>query len=579
VSLIANIHGLSTSTQFETKEYSKMKAALFLLLSSILRLAIASINLPVNDINIVVVTDVHSWIAGRKRHEPQWDADYGHVLSFYEQLQSQWGDQNLLFIMNGDFTDGTGLSASPPTQLTKILQKMPWDALNIGNHELYRNSTIQHITDGGFADYWGDKYITSNVKRSLTAEDHDQQHQTLGGSQYLIWNGPSANVLLFGFLYDMTGNDGLVIVEPVEHVITQDWFKDVLSGSSGSYDAIVCMVHMDFQDALITVLLKKIRSVVGDEVPIQFISGHTHIRAYNEVDERSTSFEAGHYLDTVGFVSFDKQGSNFQHVFIEANVKELQSVVGIDGDMMTENGQEVQNMILAAQEEMGLLQKLGCSPDHYFVDYAMSHPKSLWKLYMDEVINGYYFDGSPTFVFCQGYGGFRYDLFAGKINLNDLLAVNPYNDTIWRVTNELSGRDLLKVFGGPQYMCSTTDIDPDKIYEFYTVDFDLPYFVERVQYVTATQISPVAETMATTKLWVEFVSNVWQKEEYCQTSASSATYPFLLIAVAFVVAAVLLLVVGVVAARRRAAVQVYDRATETSVATSASEGLDENELI
>ena len=104
------------------------------------------------DVNLIVVTDVHSWIAGHK-HNTSLTADYGDVISFYEHLQARARDEekDLFFLMNGDFMDGTGFSKNPPVDLTSILQEMPWDALNIGNHELYQNSTIDHmIKEGGF---------------------------------------------------------------------------------------------------------------------------------------------------------------------------------------------------------------------------------------------------------------------------------------------------------------------------------------------------------------------------------------------------------------------------------------------
>jgi hypothetical protein len=49
----------------------------------------AALDLPLGAINVVVLTDVHSWIAGHGSHEPVDNADYGDVLSFYERLQQQ----------------------------------------------------------------------------------------------------------------------------------------------------------------------------------------------------------------------------------------------------------------------------------------------------------------------------------------------------------------------------------------------------------------------------------------------------------------------------------------------------------
>jgi len=138
--------------------------------------------IPWNDINIVVVTDVHSWIGRRKRRRGKYvpstgtsnhtainpdvgsdgvalTADYGDVLSFYRHLQElvrrhnqhpKHRQRDLWFVMNGDFVDGTGLSTIPPNHLTPLLQHMPWDAVNVGNHELYYNGTRQQNSSSLF---------------------------------------------------------------------------------------------------------------------------------------------------------------------------------------------------------------------------------------------------------------------------------------------------------------------------------------------------------------------------------------------------------------------------------------------
>lgn len=534
--------------------------------------------LPVNDINILVVTDVHAWVASRKRHEPQWDADYGHVLSFYERLHNEWKDQNLFFVMNGDFMDGTGLSTYPPSHLTPILKEMPWDALNIGNHELYTNATIEHITEGGFAEYWGTKYVTSNVLRA----DDGKALGPLGGARHLVLHGPTAKVLLFGFLYDMTDSSPLVIVEPVEQVVEQKWFTAALSGD---YHAIVCLVHMDVKDPLVSVILKKIRSVVGDAMPVQFLSGHSHIRAFDQVDQHSTSFEAGHYLDTIGFVSFDKNGTNFQHVYIEANVDALQSIIGVD-DIMTENGTKVQSMIHAAQEEMGLLDTIGCSPEHFQFDIELSHPQSLWRVFMDQVINGFYFGGSKKSIYIQSSGSFRYDLYQGQVNQDDILSVNPFNDTIFRVSKDLKGSQIIHVLGGrinsledslpwlpnlPAYICSMDVIDPDGTYELFTAEANLPFFMQRVENVTGTLVYPESQNMGTADLWIDFVSQKWRNERNCQPNTNVA------LIVAMGVAFALVVIVVIAIAQRRRALAGYDMATVTTGQGTANEVNDDDD--
>jgi 2',3'-cyclic-nucleotide 2'-phosphodiesterase (5'-nucleotidase family) len=537
-----------------------------LLLLGLIPPIVKSISLPLNDINILVVTDVHAWIGSRKRHEPQWDADYGHVISFYERMKTnQFRDKNLLFLMNGDFVDGTGLSSNPPELLTPILQKMPLDALTIGNHELYRNSTIEHITDSGFAEYWGRKYVTSNVIRL----EGSVELGPLGGSRHIIWEGPTAKILIFGFLYDMTDHSPLVAVEPVSKVVEQQWFTSALKQD---YQAIVCMVHMHVTDPLVLVIQSKIRSVVGEDIPIQFISGHSHIRAFESIDNRSTSFEGGHYLDTIGFVSFDLNGTNFQHVFIDATVDTLQSIAGVN-DIMTANGTQVQDMIQAAQMKLGLLESVGCAPNHFLLDVDLSHPQSLWRFYMKYVIMEFYFQNSPNVVYLQGSGAFRYDLYQGQILLDDIVTMNPFNDTIYRVTQELKGSYLIQILNAenfnaqpavpwmmnvPNYIFSSNDIDPEKMYEVFTVFFDLAFVVERVEKVTGQSVTPEPQSLATTDLWINFIQEQWPFENQCQESTMD-NHVGLIIIFLFVFSAVIFGLVIFV--RSRQALAGYNRAT------------------
>ena len=86
------------------------------------------------DINVLVLTDTHSWVGGHARQEsPKLTADYGDVLSLYKHLKQHCDEQgnDLWFVMNGDWIDGTGLAqGGDPSSLLPLLQKMPWDAVN-----------------------------------------------------------------------------------------------------------------------------------------------------------------------------------------------------------------------------------------------------------------------------------------------------------------------------------------------------------------------------------------------------------------------------------------------------------------
>ena len=228
---------------------------------------------------------------------------------------------------------------------------MPWDALNVGNHELQENVNVDYITKtGGFVDHWGGKYLASNVL--LTATDDHM------GSPFTYLQGKNSTVLTFGFLYNFQNHCNHTVVNMVEETVQEDWFIEVIM--KGGYDAILVLAHMDVKDPLVYTILNATRDIVGDGMPIQFITGHTHYRANERLDTRASSFMAGRYLDTLGFVSFPKQSStpkdnssDFEHVFLNPNVETLQSTLGVE-DMSTSSGLALSSLIHDTRQQMGL---------------------------------------------------------------------------------------------------------------------------------------------------------------------------------------------------------------------------------
>lgn len=83
--------------------------------------------------------------------------------------------KDVFFLNNGDHTEGSGLSdASVYTvgahgvDLFPLISLMPFDALTIGNHDLYDDSTVRAMEDGGFIEGWGGRYLTSNTVNKTT---------------------------------------------------------------------------------------------------------------------------------------------------------------------------------------------------------------------------------------------------------------------------------------------------------------------------------------------------------------------------------------------------------------------------
>lgn len=492
-------------------------------------------------VKIVVVTDVHSWIAGHGPHEGN-TADYGDVLSFVRQLQGRDINNNVLFVNNGDLVDGTGLGLTPPTHLLPLLEKMPWDAINLGNHELFSNDTVDLMRNSGFVDHWGGNYLTSNTVLASTGEALGNRYT------YLTTKGaPDVRLLTFGFLFNFRNHCKSTIVHTVQETVQKEWFQEALR--KDNYQAILVLAHMDCKHPLLTdVLLPSIRLVVGPDKPILFLTGHTHRRCFVQLDDNAASLEAGRFLDTIGIVSFQipphhhrhqhNTTTHFRHTFLDATRVSLQRALGDNLPLDTVEGQLLSREIRATRASLGLNDIIGCSPRHYYRDKNVEDEDSLWRLYLDHVVPSTITQHNSSRVFVQSTGAMRYDLFEGETSRDDLIAVSPFNDTIFQVCAGLKGSevgailDLLNDEGFsvvpslPPFL-STADLaadrklllrDADQRFDLFGISFDVTKVVNvakrlvlenqchPVELCTPLAANPQPFCINSIELWLDYVS-------------------------------------------------------------------------
>jgi 2',3'-cyclic-nucleotide 2'-phosphodiesterase (5'-nucleotidase family) len=225
------------------------------------------------DVNILVVTDTHSWLAGHMHNDqmPSADATIGNITSFVSTMKKQAAleGKDVFFFDNGDVIDGTGLSNASPIdgqELFPLLMEIPFDALAIGNHECYDESTLKEMISSGYISSRNGTYLSSNVYIADTMAPI--------ASRYTIVVGANSGIrlLTFGILYDMTDNADFVYIQTVEEMIKTDWFITALTEEK--YDAIVVLAHMHYEDPLVGVILNAIRATTSAEIPIQFLTGN-----------------------------------------------------------------------------------------------------------------------------------------------------------------------------------------------------------------------------------------------------------------------------------------------------------------
>lgn len=516
----------------------------------------SSPNLPLGDINVVILTDVHSWLGGHGRQETKYDADLGDVLSFWEHLKEQCDDQDIFLVNNGDFVDGTGLSETmdgenDPEFLIPLLEKMPYDAVNVGNHELYSKKNIEFMTrPGGYVDWWGDRYITSNihkVPKDPTKNLADEAKEPLG-NHYKILKGKNNNLLVFGFLYNMGdyARGAGIELEKVQTTVQQEWFLDALKNED--YDGILVLAHMDLVDPLVDVVRKAIRDAIGDSTAVVFATGHTHYRGFKELEDLTITFEAGRYLDTVGFVSLPgkdtlakKKNSTsvFGHKYLDASKKVLfEDTLGFENaeDGKTKDGQDFSDFIAHTRAKLGLDKELGCAPMSYYVSKHVDAPGSMWGLYRDEVIPKIFTDEKVMKKFEQEVihddedlpyamllpsGNWRYNLYNNaKVSVDDVYAISPFNDTVVHMgvfsaeTILAANKTMNHKKGGalPSYILvgDLVNSASTEKHHLYTHEFAMGNMKKALEKIAPDEPVEITKAGITSSLiWLAFVEKYW----------------------------------------------------------------------
>ncbi len=404
------------------------------------------VSLNIQSINIVILTDVHSWVQGHKRHEPSFDADYGNILSFYQRLQQQIeqleSKPDLYLLNNGDFLHGTILGDDPPEHLVGILERMPFDAVTLGEHEIFNSKSIEKLEEpGGLFDEWGDRLVTSNVRQSGA----DESNLEPLGNNYLLLEGNQGSVLVLGFLYNLNTDesaDGITVTD-VQDVMEEGWFTSLFASCKHQpqFNAVVVLSHMDVRDELVTLLLSKLRKLCGETMVVQFITGHTHIRSFAELDSHSSSIEAGRFLDTVGFVSFEPKKGNFAHNFIPAKEDYLAQSVDMSVDEYhTHDGKELSEYIARTFEHTNAGHVIGCAAKRY-------DEIELLEMYLNEVmpktfLSHYHSSHNILIQYLESFVG--YDLFPGVVTLGDIYTVVPRDYDIQSL-GSVSGSDVTRI--------------------------------------------------------------------------------------------------------------------------------------
>lgn len=406
------------------------------------------------------------------------DATYGDVLSLYENIESK-SDGRVLLAMNGDMNDGTGLSRVPPIELAKIVERMPFGALTIGNHELYRNENIEFMREK-FVPYWNGSFVTSNVEPM--------------GAKYYVYED---DVLVFGFLYEMKDHGDGVAVETAYEAMNETWFQQALE--TQGVRAVVALCHADAEDPLIEAVAAGIRrGLKTTSTPIVMLAGHSHRRKYVALPESNAAvIEAGRYMDTVGILTYDST-RGFEHSFVDGSKQSLRKCGG-----QTERGAALDREISAARDRMGLSRIVGCSDNTYF-------PPELVRLFLDSVVPKVLFGYNDSKRLVMDAVSFRATLHAGIVSVDDIYSIAPFQDSFWQVATNVTGASLaedmeiLSESLSEQFWYANVDLE--STYDIYTIHFDVEDVLRKMNRGQERAIRAYPSKNAT-GLWFDYIGD------------------------------------------------------------------------
>mmetsp|Transcript_24291 Transcript_24291/g.36002 ORF Transcript_24291/g.36002 Transcript_24291/m.36002 type:complete len:664 (+) Transcript_24291:116-2107(+) len=502
-------------------------------------------NLPLQDVNILILTNFHSWVGDYGLQPTNRNADYGDVLSFYRQLEILVGNnRDLWFVMNGNFGHSSVIGGQYSlTASAGILERIPYDLVTIGNQEFQSPRTVQFLKQpGALVDWWGGKLLTSNI--GLTSTNKGPKPL---GSYYKYLKGGTSTILAFGFLCEMTFIKSLgpqLFLQRAENTIELPWFKEVLQ--RGDFDIVLVLGQVDVQ--LERKILKKIRAICGKDMLVQFITGHNSTRGFSQLDSNAPSMETGHLLNTLGFVSFDKTKKQFHHTFINTTNKNFAATIGMT-DYMTDDGFALRDFMNRTEISAGGNEILGCSPKRFRANGLLTDDDSLLRLYLyhilpDGILQLYKKGSRYNNILLQSINSFvRNDLLPGTITMNDLWGIIPHDDTIRKIAHSLRGDKIIRIgelwSEGKTVLNGTTpshtyavdaDLRPGTTYDLFALSGEASQLgeilkIQKVYPLLDELLENDGSSIMMRDIWINFVKKNWPYDgKQCSTAKKNEPF-------------------------------------------------------
>ena len=401
------------------------------------------------ELNFLHTTDTHGWY-GSHPGQPSYDADWGDFISFIDHFRRNRinGDskskRDLILIDTGDKHDGNGLAdATYPNGLesTNIFNSVNYDLLTLGNHELYTaERAVFEYYSTATSDKFADKYVSSNVE-FITEDGKNVPF----GNKYIHFTTKHTKhrVLALSFIFNFKKTNDRAIVTPVREEVHKPWFQEMLKEFPPSkLDLILVFGHLpatDPNEREINALHEYLRLLYPATV-IQYFGGHSHIRYFVQLDERSTCLQSGRFAETVGFLSINGIKSishtpKFFRRYIDFNKKSFK-FHALTKTLYTKIGKQVSNKIQQLKNILDLDYQFGTVPrTFYMAARPLDDADNIYNLFKSDILkrlNSTIPKTNNQRIVMMNTGAIRYDMYKGPFTKNTEFIVLPFENN-WNV--------------------------------------------------------------------------------------------------------------------------------------------------
>ncbi|KAF8420578.1 Metallo-dependent phosphatase-like protein [Boletus edulis BED1] len=410
--------------------------------------------LPWGDFNVIHTTDTHGWLLGHQNTpwpEPNYSGDLGDFASFVTHMKqiAIEKDVDLLLVDSGDLHDGTGLSDGYPPggvdahESNKFLERLPYDLMTIGNHELYIYADTYDMYTN-FVPHLNGRYLSSNANITILNSDGEAVSVPVGNRYVKFTTRKGRSVTSFGVLYDFTGNSVNTTVQLVADMVKEQWFAEAIAEEP---DVFVLVGHMPVSHDNWPVVFNAIRAV-HPCTPILIFGGHSHIRDCQQYDGRTMALESGRYMETIGWMSANLDAAVGNTNNITFNRRYLdQNRVTYEYHTTTSNstfdtiyGRNITYDLQQLAIDFDLSYFYGNAPLTYTMNQN-PYPSS------ENVLTLFVAEAAPVAlainntranvpnIIITNSGELRYNVFVGPFTKNDQLTAAPFTDSFYYIPN------------------------------------------------------------------------------------------------------------------------------------------------